>query len=117
MRHGGRRIRLRLQPNGADSVALIAPAGAAVAGLGIPGQVRAIDVRKAKGPYSLTCTGRSCNGQVVELLVGPEPVKLQVVGTRWALPAAAAPLVAARPANARPQYLPDSTITIERIRI
>ena len=116
-RPGGRRVRLRLQTNGADSIALTAPEGAAIAGLGIPGQVRAIDSKRAKGPYSLSCTGRSCDGQVVELLVGPQPVKVQVTGTRWALPAAAAPLVAARPANARPQYLPDATITIERMRI
>jgi hypothetical protein len=113
----GRRVRLRLQANGADSIALIAPAGAVVAGLGIPGQVRAIDRRGAKGPYSLTCTGRSCDGQVVELAVGPRPMVLQVVGTRWALPAIAAPLVTARPAYARPQYLPDASITVERVRI
>ncbi|WP_426267456.1 M20/M25/M40 family metallo-hydrolase [Sphingomonas sp. LHG3443-2] len=116
-RPGGRRVQLRLQANGADNIVLLAPEGAAIAGLGIPGQVRAIDARRTKGPYSLSCTGRSCDGQVVELLVGPQPVKLQVTGTRWALPAAASPLVAARPANARPQYLPDATITIERIRI
>ncbi|GAA4008287.1 M20/M25/M40 family metallo-hydrolase [Sphingomonas humi] len=113
---GGRRVRLRLQANGADSIALIAPPGAIVAGLGIPGQLRAIEGR-AKGPYSLTCTGRSCDGQVVELQIGPRPVVLQVVGTRWALPPVAAPLVAARPANARPQYLPDASITVERVRI
>lgn len=116
-RPGGRRVLLRLEPNGADSMVLLTDEKAAVAGLGIPGQVRAIDRRSAQGPYSLTCTGRSCRGQVVELLVGPQPVTLQVIGTRWALPAAAAPLVAARPANARPQYSPDATISIERIRI
>ncbi|NJC06147.1 MFS family permease [Sphingomonas kaistensis] len=116
-RPGGRRVRLRLQANGADSIVLLAPEGAAIAGLGIPGQVRAIDSKGTKGPYTLSCTGRSCDGQVVELLVGPQPVKLQVTGTRWALPAAAAPLMAARPAHARPQYQPDATITIERIRI
>jgi hypothetical protein len=110
-------VRLRLQANGADSIALITPADAVVAGLGIPGQVRTIDRRGAKGPYSLTCTGRSCDDQVVELAVGPQPLVLQVVGTRWALPAIAAPLVAARPANARPQYLPDASITVERVRI
>ncbi len=47
---GGRRVRLRLQANGADSIVLIAPEGAAIAGLGIPGQVRAID---AKGTRAL----------------------------------------------------------------
>ncbi len=113
---GGRRVRLRLQANGADSIVVIMPKEAVVAGLGIPGQVRAIG-RAAKGPYTLACTGRSCDGQVVELLIGPKPIEVEVVGTRWALPASAAPLVAARPAYARPQYQPDATITVERLRL
>jgi hypothetical protein len=113
---GGRRVRLRLQPNGADSIVVILPKEAVVAGLGIPGQVRSFD-RTAKGPYSLACTGRACDGQVVELLIGPKPVEVEVVGTRWALPPAAAPLIAARPATARPQYLPDATIMVERVRL
>nr|WP_314445147.1 M20/M25/M40 family metallo-hydrolase [uncultured Sphingomonas sp.] len=116
-RPGGRRVRLRLQANGADNIVLLAREGSAIAGLGVPGQVRTIDAKGTKGPYSLSCTGRSCDGQVVELLVGPQPVQLQVTGTRWSLPTVAAPLIAARPANARQQYLPNSTITIERIRI
>ena len=116
-RPGGRRVRLRLQAGGNDSIMLIAPAKAKVAAMGVPGQVRTIDQAQSEGFYSLTCTGRSCDGQVVELWIGPEPVELMVVGTRWALPAAAAPLKAAQPVNARAQYLPDATLTVERIRI
>ena len=116
-RPGGRRVRLRLQPNGSDSVQLIAPPTAKVAALGIPGQVRRITGAQSGSPYTLTCTGRSCDGQVVELWVGPKPIELMVVGTRWSLPAAAAPLKAAQPRNARAQYLPNATLTVERIRI
>lgn len=114
---GGRRIRLRLQANGADSVTLSADKGATVLGLGAPGQLRRIDARQSSGGYSLTCTGRSCDGQVVELLVGAQPVTLTLLATRWSLPAAAAPLKAAQPAMARAQYLPDATVVVSRVRV
>ncbi|MCW3797039.1 M20/M25/M40 family metallo-hydrolase [Sphingomonas sp. BN140010] len=114
---GGRRVQLRIQANGADSVSITAPANANVRALGVPGQVRAVAAKEGSGVYSLTCTGRSCDGQIVELLIGPEPVQLTVVGTRWALPAAAAPLKAAQPRFARAQYLPDATVLISRLRL
>ena len=114
---GGRRVRLRLVTGGADSQSLIAPAGARVRALGTPGQVRPVSGREGSGPFTLTCTGRSCDGQVVELLLGPSPVALTVVGTRWSLPTAAAPLKAAQPRHAQAQYLPDATILISRLRV
>ncbi|URD61373.1 M20/M25/M40 family metallo-hydrolase [Sphingomonas sp. KRR8] len=114
---GGRRLRLRLQTNGADSMTLSADKGAAVLGLGVPGQVRPINAKQSSGAFWLTCTGRSCDGQVVELLVGPKPLVLTVLGTRWSLPPAAAPLKAAQPAFARAQYLPDATVVVSRVRI
>ncbi|WP_162789341.1 MULTISPECIES: M20/M25/M40 family metallo-hydrolase [Sphingomonas] len=114
---GGRRLRLRLQANGADSVTVTADEKATVLGLGAPGQLRRIDPRQSKGSYSLTCTGRSCDGQVVELLVGPKPVVLTILATRWALPPAAAPLKAAQPAFARAQYLPDATVVVSRLKL
>lgn len=113
---GGRRIRLRLQPNGADTILLLAREDADVRALGVPGQLRPIG-KETSGPFRLSCTGGSCAGQVVELLVGPTPVALTVVGSRWTLPPAARPLQAARPRHARPQYLPDATITVERLRV
>lgn len=113
---GGRRVRLRLQANGADNVTLLAPAGSAIRGMGVPGQVRRVDAA-GTGLYQLSCTGRSCDGQVMELLVGPRPVELMVLGTRFSLPPVAAPLKAAQPRNARPQYVADSILTVERVRI
>jgi hypothetical protein len=113
---GGRQVRLRLQANGADNVTLLAPVGSDVRGMGVPGQVRRIGT-EGSGLYQLSCTGRSCNGQVMELLVGPRPVELMVLGTRFSLPPVAAPLKAAQPRNARAQYVPDSTLTVERVRI
>lgn len=113
---GGRRVRLRLEPNGADAMLLVADEGAGVRGMGVPGQVRPIGP-EGSGAYRLSCTGRSCAGQTVELLLGPAPVTLTVVGTRWSLPPAAAPLKAAQPRNARAQYVPDSTLLISRLRV
>ena len=40
-----------------------------------------------------------------------------IIGTRYGLPASARPLVEARPANAAPQYMPDATISIERLKL
>ena len=114
---GGRRISLRLAANGAESVSLIAPADASLrrAGSGafLPPFVAGGDDER----YVVRCTGRSCDGATIELIVGrPEPVELTIVGTRAGLPPQAAPLVASRPPLARPQYAPDSTITLTKAR-
>ncbi|CAA9526372.1 MAG: hypothetical protein AVDCRST_MAG62-1493 [uncultured Sphingomonas sp.] len=115
---GGRRVRVRLQTNGADSVMLVADPGSAVVSAGAPGQLRRFDP-KATGPTAtLACTGRSCDGAVLEFqLRGNEPLPLLVVSTRWSLPASTAELVAARPPNARSQYLPDATILVSRLQL
>jgi hypothetical protein len=115
---GGRRLRVRLQANGADSILLVADPGASVVAAGAPGQLRRFE-RRGSGPTaSLLCSGRSCDGAVLEFwLRGSEPLKLLVVGTRWSLPPSAAPLKAAQPANARAQYLPDATILLSRVQL
>jgi len=61
---------------------------------------------------ALRCTGRSCEGLVIEAVLGnARPVTAELYSTRFGLPPEAAPLIAARPRNAIPQYAPDSTIT------
>jgi hypothetical protein len=115
---GGRLVQLRLQANGADSVSLLAEDGSRVIAAGAPSQLRRFDPGAAPGPASLTCTGRSCDGTLLALqLKGTQPLQLTIVGTHWGLPAAAAPLQALRPVHARPQYLPDATILIGRLRV
>lgn len=111
----GRRLRLRIATNGAESVSLIALANARLNFLAGPGG------RMSAGPeprVSWRCVGRSCDGATFDVLIErPDPIELTVVGSRSGLPPAAGPLVAARPANARPQYGADSTIAISRIRL
>jgi hypothetical protein len=42
---------------------------------------------------------------------------MAVVGARNGLPASAAPLLGGRPELARPQYVPDETVAISRIKV
>lgn len=113
---GGRRLRFRLATGGADSITLMAPENAQMRGAGLAGEARPIDPAGSKGPYTLSCTGRSCEGAVLEIIVGKTPLELTLIGTHWRLPSAAEPLLAAKPANAQPQYLPHATILGSRLR-
>ena len=66
----------------------------------------------------LRCAGRSCNGLVIEAVLGDRsPVIAELFATRYALPPQGA-RAGGRPArNAIPQYSPDQTITMTRIRL
>jgi hypothetical protein len=115
---GGRHLRFRIAANGAESITLIAPPDARLqaAGTGafFPRFARGADGDK----YYLRCIGRACDGAMLDVLVGgSQPVEFTVIGSRAGLPAAAAPLVRARPATARAQYGPDATITVGRVRL
>ncbi|WP_205480578.1 M20/M25/M40 family metallo-hydrolase [Sphingomonas arenae] len=112
-----RRLRFRLSTGGADSVTIMAPEQADVRAAGLAGETRPIRAEGTKGSYTLSCTGRRCDGALLEMVVGTAPVQLTLIGTQWRLPPAAAPLLAAKPANAQPQYLPHATIVVERMRI
>lgn len=114
----GRRIHLRLAANGAAGIALIAPPEARLVAAGADGFIRPFGIGAAGDKYVLRCVGRACDGASLDIVLrNPQPVEFTIVGTRSGLPAVAAPLAAARPADARPQYAPDSTITIGRIRL
>ncbi len=110
-----RQLRLRLATNGAEAVTLIAPAEAQLSFLAGPGGRMGAG---AEERVTFRCVGRACDGATIEVMVERVgPVAITVIGTRSGLPAAAAPLVAARPATARPQYATDSTIAIARLRL
>jgi hypothetical protein len=104
-----------LRTNGADSIDLIAPEGADIRAAGIGGFVRPFD-ETAKGRTSISCFGRSCDGASLTIIFGnSDPVPFTLVGARRSLPPEAAPLIRARPKFARPQYVPDETVTLTRI--
>jgi hypothetical protein len=80
--------------------------------------VRPIASADSSGRFTITCTGRSCDG--AELMIdalSAKPIALTLVGARNGLPASAAPLVQSRPPNARPQYVPDETLTISHVNL
>jgi hypothetical protein len=113
---GGRRLRLRLAANGAESVALVAGRGANLRAAGTGAALQ--NYGEDQAHYYLRCAGRACDGAELDLVIGGTgPVDFTIVGSRPGLPPPAAPLVRARPEYARPQYGPDSTIAIGRVRL
>ena len=114
----GRRVRLALSPRGANSVSIRFAKGANVLALGLAGAAIPLPPEGEPEKAVLRCTGRSCEGLQVDVLLGDRrPVEVELFSTRFGLPTEARPLVAARPRNAIPQYAPDSTITMSRIRL
>jgi hypothetical protein len=112
-----RTLTIRLVANGNEDFAMIAPADAKIRSAGAPGFVRPVDPN-LEGKYTIGCSGRSCDGAVLQLTVDqPNPVKFILLGSRAPLPPSAAPLLAARPKFARPQYNRDESIvfTVERL--
>jgi hypothetical protein len=115
---GARRVRVRLHPNGAETVALVARKDARVLAAGTGAFVRPISRQAKESRYVVRCFGRSCDGLAIDIAIGKAaPVEFIVLGSRAGLPPAAASLLAARRRYARPQYSPDATITMDRLRL
>ena len=114
----GRRLILRLRPNGAHSVSLIAPPEAELVEAGAGRFSGHFAAETGPDPrYFLRCVGRACDGAVFHVVAASdEPIPFTIIGSRPGLPPQAAPLVGARPALARPQYAPDSTLTVSAAR-
>jgi hypothetical protein len=118
VRNGDERtLSVRLSANGNDDLELIAPADARIRSAGVTGFVRPIDP-EADGKYAIACSGRSCDGTTLQIVIGKaQPVDFLVLGSRATLPPSAASLLAARPRFARPQYNPDASIAFTRVRL
>jgi hypothetical protein len=113
-----RKIRLRLKANGAERIALIAPEDAHIRSAGSAGFVRPFGEEESSAKFTISCTGRSCDGAELMMDIGSaKPVIFTIVGSRNGLPASADGLVQARPKFARPQYTPDETVTIARVKL
>lgn len=112
-----RTLLLRLFANGNDTIDLIAPEDAKIRSAGVDGFVRAIDPNES-GKYSISCFGRSCDGVALRFTTEqPRPIEFTLVGARPDLPSSAALLLAGRPPLARPQYVPDGSISFTRLRL
>ena len=117
VRHGtGRTLRLRLKMNGAERLVLIAPPEAHIRAAGVAGFLRRAGESASEGKFTITCTGRTCDGAELQIDLGSlRPVELMMIGARNGLPPIGAPLLAARPPFARPQYTPDETVAFTRV--
>jgi hypothetical protein len=114
----GRSVRLRLKTNDAERVYLIAPEQAHIRAAGVAGFARRIAADGSSGKFTISCTGRSCDGAELTVeLDGTEPVKFTIFSARNGLPQSAAPLVQARPRFARPQYVPDETLAMAHVTL
>ena len=117
--HGNARtIRLRLHANGSERIALIAPEDARIETAGTSGFVRPIASPGSGGKFSISCTGRSCDGAELTIeQASAKPIDFTVVGSRNGLPPSAGPLLRARAVNARPQYTPDETVAFAHVKV
>lgn len=114
----GRLLTLRLAANGAETILLRAKPEARFLAARAGGKAMRFGRGDSKEDLVLRCFGRSCDGLQIELLVGVKsPVEAILMGIRPGLPAAAAPLIRTRPALAAPQYSPDSTIAVAKVRL
>ena len=115
---GGRLMSFRIASAGHDSVILRGPPEARLHSIRAGVFTRWIGRGEADDPYVIRCVGRSCDGAIFEILLGTRtPLDWTLIGSSAALPEAAAPLISARPRLARPQYSPDSTIVLKRVRL
>lgn len=113
-----RTIRLRLHTAGAERLTIVIPEEARVRRAGFTGFERALGSSDSSGRFTISCTGRSCDG--AELTVQQattRPTVWTLVAARNGLPPSAQPIVAARPRFARPQYVPDETVAVATLRI
>jgi peptidase M28-like protein len=114
----GRLLTLRLAANGAETVLLRAKPEAGFLAARAGGTTMRFGGGRGTDDFVLRCLGRSCDGMAIELLLaGGASAKLAVIGMRSGLPAAAAPLIRARPPLAAPQYSPDASVAVTRIRL
>ncbi|HEX8580435.1 MAG TPA: hypothetical protein VF655_12695, partial [Allosphingosinicella sp.] len=71
-----------------------------------------------EGEAVLRCHGRSCDGAVFELLIGgTTPVDVTLIGSRSGLPHEVQALARSRPPTAQPQYVPDTSLAVDRIKL
>ena len=112
----GRRVLLAIGRGGGDAVAVKFAKDAPLVAMGLRGRPRLVSSKAEPGPGFLRCTGRACDGLVLEVrLADRKPVKAELIGIRFALPSKGRALAAARPAKSHPQYAPDSSIRIRGV--
>ena len=114
----GRKVRLSLSLGGGNTFAIRFPKDAKLTALGLVGAPVALPPKGEPDKPILRCTGRACEGlQIEAVFADNRPVETELFSTRFGLPPQGQPLAAARPKTAIPQYAPDSTIPMSRIKL
>ncbi|HYW16235.1 MAG TPA: M20/M25/M40 family metallo-hydrolase [Allosphingosinicella sp.] len=115
---GNRLISFRLRMRGSDVVRLAGPKEARFLAVRAGGSFRRFGKVEPDEAPVFRCHGRSCDGLEVTLLIaGTAPLEATIVGTRSGLPPEGAGLVKARPDTAQPQYVPDTTVAVGKVRL
>lgn len=115
---GNRLVSFRFRMRGSDSVRLVGPKDARFLAVKAGGAFRRFGAVDGKEAPVFRCHGRSCDGLEVTLVVeGTAPLEATIVGTRSGLPPGGAALVKARPDTAQPQYVPDTTVAMGKVRL
>ncbi len=117
--NGHRHLKLRLQANGADLLSLVAARPGAIAAAGTNGALSPLGKARSKAEQDiLTCQGRSCDGAVVDLVVdGKGAMEVKMIAAYFRLPPQAKSLLEHRPATAAPQYSPDASYAVHKMRL
>jgi hypothetical protein len=114
----GRLVTLRVTARNPEIVSLRAEPEAQLKAVRIGGATRRFGGGGGKDDFAFRCSGRSCEGATVELLVGSRaPFEATLVSIRGGLPPMAKPLLAARPRTAQAQYSPDATVIVSKARL
>jgi hypothetical protein len=115
---GNRLLTLRLRMGGSDVVRLVGPKGARFLAVRARGSSRRFGEGGPKDAPVLRCHGRSCDGLEFDLLLaGTKPLEATIVGSRSGLPTEGKELARTRPKTAQPQYVPDTTLAVGRVRL
>lgn len=115
---GNRLMSFRLRMRGSDVVRLVGPKGARFLAAKAGGSFRRFGQVDGKEAPVFRCHGRSCEGLEVTLLVaGTAPLDATIIGTRGGLPPEGAALVRSRAEKAQPQYVPDTTVAVGKVRL
>jgi hypothetical protein len=112
---GNRLVSFRMRSGGSEVVRLVGAEGVRFLAM------RARDTSRNYGEGGeavLRCHGRSCDGVVFELLIGgTAPVDASLIGSRSGLPAQLQEVARSRRSTSQPQYVPDTSYALDRIKL
>jgi hypothetical protein len=113
---GNRLLSLRMRTGGAEVVRLVGAKDVRFLSVGSGNSRR--DYGEGGDEAVLRCHGRTCDGMTFELMIeGKAPAEATLVGSRSGLPARVQALAGVRPATAQPQYVPDTSYSVTKLRL